>query len=236
MEIPNDIFEGKIQKRYKRFFADVTLDNGEEVTAHTPNTGSMKTCWEPGWKAIVSFKDDPKRKLKYTLEMTHNGESWIGVHTGHPNKLAKEAIENGVVKELQGYESIKPEYKVGKSRIDLLLYDGDLKEPTRKCFVEIKNVTLLGEKQVALFPDAVSERGQKHLRELTELVQEGHEAAMLYVIQREDVKSFSPAENIDPEYARLLRESAKAGVQVLAYQCHLTPKEIVLRKPLPVKL
>lgn len=143
--------EGKIVKRYKRFFADIELDSGEIVTAHTPNTGSMKTCWEPGWKAFISHNDNPKRKLKYTLEMTHNGKSWIGVNTSRPNHIAKEAIEKGVVEELQGYQSIKPEHKVGNSRIDLLLYDGELKSPEKCCYVEIKNVTLKGEGTLALF-------------------------------------------------------------------------------------
>ena len=228
--------EGKILKRYKRFFADIELESGEIVTAHTPNTGSMKTCWEPGWKAFITHNDNPKRKLKYTLEMTHNGQSWIGVNTSRPNHIAKEAIESGVVKELQGYQSIKPEFKVGNSRIDLLLYNGELKSPEKSCFVEVKNVTLKGEGTLALFPDGVTERGQKHLKELMDLVDKGHQAAMLFIVQREDVDSFSPAHEIDPEYAKLLIQAKDKGVMILAYRCALSKSSITLKDKLAIKL
>jgi sugar fermentation stimulation protein A len=143
-----------------------------------------------------------------------------------------EGIEKGVVKELSGYSTIKPEAKIGKSRIDILL-SNDGEDP---CYVEVKNVTLLGDKNRGIFPDAVSTRGQKHLEELMGLVDEGIRAAMLYVVNREDVKSFAPAEDIDPRYAELLREAADKGVEILAYQCSVTPKEIKLAKKLPVKL
>ena len=232
MKFETPVLKGKILKRYKRFLADIELENGEMITAHTANTGSMKTCWEPGWDVLVSFHDNPKRKLKYSLEMTHNGNSWIGVNTSLPNKLGKEAIEDGTIKELQGYKTLKPEAKIGKSRIDILLKDG----PSDECYVEIKNVTLLGEKKKALFPDSVSERGQKHLRELTELKKQGIRAAMLYIVQREDVNSFSPAKDIDPEYARLLKEAYDEGVEVLAYQCSLNEDEIKIQKPIKVDL
>lgn len=232
MQFQDPLVEGTILKRYKRFLADVELPNGEIITAHTANTGSMKTCWEPGWKVLMSFHDNPKRKLKYSLEMIHNSTTWIGINTSLPNKMAVEAIENGTIKELQGYTKIKPEAKIGNSRIDILL----TKENAEQCYVEVKNVTLLGEKKKALFPDAVSERGQKHLKELTGLVKDGIRSAMLYIVQREDVTSFSPADDIDPEYGRLLREAKKAGVEILCYQCKLTPKGIEVIKPLPVEL
>ena len=239
MKFEKPIFRGTIQKRYKRFLADITLDSGEEITAHTANTGSMKTCWEPGWKVLVSYHDDPKRKLKYSLEMTNNGQSWIGVNTSLPNKLSAQAIKDGKIKELDGYDFLKPEFKVGDSRIDILLYNAEQEKPalaSEKCFVEIKNVTLKADSGLAEFPDAVSTRGQKHLRELTQLIQEGHRACMLYIVQREDVDTFAPAESIDPTYANLLRKAYKAGVEVLAYQCSLNEKGVEISKRLKVRL
>lgn len=241
-ELP--VVQGKIIKRYKRFLADVILDSdfneykkGETITAHTANTGSMKTCWEPNWPVVMTFHDNPKRKLKFSLEMTHNGSTWIGINTSLPNKISVDAIKDETIKELQGYENIKPEQKIGKSRIDILLYDGkSVKDATRKCYVEVKNVTMLGENETAIFPDSVSERGQKHLRELTEIVKNGDRASMLYIVQREDVKYFSPAEEIDPEYARLLREAKASGVEVLAYQCSVGPKGVLVEKPIEVRL
>jgi len=232
--------EGKILKRYKRFLADIQLSSGEVVTAHTANTGSMKTCWEPGWKVLISFHDNPKRKLKYSLEMTNNGQTWIGINTSLPNKLAKEAIENGLIKELKGYPFIKPEVKTGNSRIDLLLSkEKETRSKKDQFFVEVKNVTLKGDghqKNAALFPDAVSVRGQKHIRELIRLHKEGYKTALLFIVQREDVDYFTPAKDIDPLYSSLLKEASASGVLILAYQCIMSKKEIVVNKSLPVKL
>ena len=206
--------EGVILKRYKRFLADVRFDGEEEVTVvHVPNTGSMKTCWEPGQRVLCSDENNPKRKLRYTLQMVHNGESWIMVNTSLTNTLAAEAIEKGVIPELTGHSRLRREVKTGDSRIDLLLeWEGE------SCYVEVKNVTLKGEEQAALFPDAVSTRGQKHLRELMGLVEKGHRACMLYIVGREDVDFFSPAGEIDPDYARLLKEAQRKGVEILAYR------------------
>ena len=240
MKFLTPLKEGTILKRYKRFLADIQLPSGEIITAHTANTGSMKTCWEPGWKAIISFHDNPKRKLKYSLEMTHNGKTWIGINTSLPNKLAKEAIENGLIKELKGYPFIKPEVKTGDSRIDLLLSkekDADTKKD--QFFVEIKNVTLKGDdhqKKAALFPDAVSTRGQKHSQELIRLHKEGYNAALLFIVQREDVDYFAPAKEIDPVYSELLKKANKEGVLILAYQCSMSKKEIIINRSIPVKL
>ena len=240
MKFLTPLKEGTILKRYKRFLADIQLPSGEIITAHTANTGSMKTCWEPGWKAIISFHDNPKRKLKYSLEMTHNGKTWIGINTSLPNKLAKEAIENGLIKELKGYPFIKPEVKTGDSRIDLLL-SKEKEADTKKdqFFVEIKNVTLKGDdhqKKAALFPDAVSTRGQKHIQELIRLHKEGYNAALLFIVQREDVDYFSPAKEIDPVYSELLKKANKEGVLILAYQCSMSKKEIIVNRSIPVKL
>jgi len=240
-EVP--LFKGKILKRYKRFLADIELledteinKKGDIIVAHTANTGAMTTCWEEGWDVIVSYHDNPKRKLKYSLEMTHNGETWIGVNTSIPNKISIEAIENGVIKELQGYESLKPEAKVGKSRIDILLYNGEKSSPSEQCYVEVKNATLLGDNQTVLFPDGVTERGQKHLRELTQLKEQGIRACMLYIVQREDVSIFSPATHIDPEYSRLLSLAHESGVEILVYQCKLNDLGVEVYKSLPYKL
>ena len=224
-----------IHKRYKRFMSDIELPNGEMVVAHVPNTGSMKTCWGPNWKVLVTKTDDPKRKLKYTLQMTHNGNSWIGVNTSLTNKLVQEALENDVIQELQGYKNIKPEKKVLDSRIDFFLSESEA--DGKDAYVEVKNVTLLGDKKdEVLFPDAVSTRGQKHLKDLTKLAQDGQRAVMLYVVNREDVKVFRPADLIDPEYGKLLREAHKSGVEVLAYQCKLSDKAVKVSHSIAVDL
>ncbi|MCK5882319.1 MAG: DNA/RNA nuclease SfsA [Bacteriovoracaceae bacterium] len=221
------LLTGTISNRYKRFLSDITLDNGEEINAHVPNTGSMKTCWGVDWKVAVSFHDNPKRKLKYTLEMTHNGKTWIGTNTHLTNKLAFEAVKRHLIKELSDYDDIKKEVKIGDSRIDLLLTKGD-----KKCYVEVKNVTLDAGDGLVTFPDSVTTRGQKHLRELTQIVKNGDRACMLYIVQREDVDRFAPAFKIDPEYAKLLTEAHKAGVEILVYRCKVTPKEVVVDKQL----
>ena len=239
MKYDHPLTPGKILKRYKRFLADVRLENGEVITAHTPNTGSMKTCWEPEWDVLLSYHDSPTRKLKYGLEMTHNGKTWINVNTSMTNKIALEALKNGQIKEMEKYSFFKPEVKIGQSRIDILAFNGPDENPknaTEKCYIEVKNVTLLGEKSTALFPDAVSTRGQKHLRELIEIKKSGHESAMLYIINREDTSSFAPAHEIDPEYAELLTQAEKAGVQILPYRCHLNESEVVIDQLVPYKL
>lgn len=214
-----------ILKRYKRFLSDIKLDSGEEVVAHVPNTGSMTTCWEENWKVLISQNDDPKRKLKYTLELTHNGHSWICVNTGMTNKLVKEALESDVIEEFIGYTEIKAEKKVKDSRIDFFLSG----HPTKKdAYIEVKNVTLKGEGNEVLFPDSVSTRGQKHLKDLMELKKEGFRSCMLYVVNREDGEIFKPAGHIDPTYAKLLKEAKDAGVEVLAYKAKLDENEVLI--------
>jgi sugar fermentation stimulation protein A len=227
MKFKNPLQIGIFQKRYKRFFADILV--GEEiVVAHTANTGSMKTCLEVGRKALISFHDSPTRKLKYSFEMIHNGKSWIGINTSLTNALAIEAIKNGVISELQGYSELKPEAKIGQSRIDILLSNSELEQ----CYVEVKNVTLIDDENHAIFPDSVTERGQKHLRELMELKLLGTRAVMLFIVQREDCDSFKVEQNFDPIYCKLLREAMNTGVEVLVYQCKLSMEEIVVYKKL----
>ena len=225
MKFEKPLVEGTLIKRYKRFLADVTLENGDVVTAHCPNSGSMKTCWEEGWKVILTHHDDPKRKLKYTWEMVHNGKCWIGVNTQWPNRIAFDAIEEGIIPELTGLNSLRKEKKYGKenSRIDIW---GETED--QEVFIEIKNVTLVEEDGINYFPDAVTTRGQKHLRELMDVVSEGNRAVMLYVLQRSDGEGFKPASHIDPKYSDLLKEALEAGVEVLAYQAEVSPDGIHL--------
>jgi sugar fermentation stimulation protein A len=217
------LFYGKLIRRYKRFLADIELDSGEIITAHCANTGSMKTCDKPGWRVVVSDSLNPKRKLRYTFEMIHNEKCWIGINTQVPNKLAKEAIEKGKIKELLDYEHILTEQKYGEnSRIDLLLQG-----KTGKCYVEVKNVTLV-ENGYYKFPDAVTLRGLKHLNELLEIKKQGHRAVMLFTVQRSDGTIFKPAEQIDPAYAQKLKEVHNQGVEILPYLANVSPEEIVL--------
>lgn len=215
--------EAVILKRYKRFLADVELPSGKSFTVHTANTGSMKTCWAPGWKALISDSQNPKRKLRHSLELTHNGETWIGVNTATPNKLVYEALKAGFFPEIPQWENIKPEYSIGDSRLDFWLSNGD-----QQAFIEVKNVTLLGPDRIALFPDAISDRGSKHLIELAELAKSGHKAFMIFIIQREDVDKFSPAAEIDALYALYLKEAEDAGVKILPYRCKVSPKGVEL--------
>lgn len=223
--------KGKIIRRYKRFFADIILDSGEEIVAHVPNTGSMRSCYAEGWKCVVSDHTDTDRKLKYTLEFTQNSESFILVNTGVPNKLIKNAIVEGAIPELAGYSEIIPEFKIGKSRLDLLLRDENLGQ----CFVEIKNVTLK-EGRIALFPDAVTERGQKHLEELISIKKEGHRAVIFFHVGRTDVDSFSPAKNIDPKYAELLSDAYAQGIEILCYQSEFKNPNILIKQKIPFDL
>jgi sugar fermentation stimulation protein A len=220
-----------LKKRYKRFLADIDL-GGEFITVHVPNTGSMQSCWEPEWKCAVSVSDNPNRKMPHTLELIHNGQTWIGVNTGNANKLVKFWLTEKLLSEFSGYTVIRPEKKAGDSRVDFYL-EGHPELPP--CYIEVKNVTLKlnGEAQ---FPDSVSERGQKHLKELLKLKKEGNRCAMLFVVQREDVASFTPAASIDPGYAELLQLAFEGGVEILVYQCRMDLKELSLGKSLPFRL
>ena len=232
MKFPMPLIPATFVKRYKRFFVDAMLEDGARITAHTPNTGSMKGLLKEGARCWLTHNPDPKRKLHYTLEMIEAGGSTVGVHTGHPNKLVKEGIETGSITELQGYSTITPEQKYGEnSRIDLLL----TAESRPACYVEVKNVTL-AEGETALFPDAVTTRGTKHLKELMAMVAHGHRAVMVYLIQRMDCTTFSPAAEIDPTYTATLKEAAAHGVELLAYDCTLTQREINIRQPVKIVL
>ncbi len=219
---------GRIIKRYKRFLADIILDQtGEEITAHVANTGKMTSCWEPEQKVLLSYHDNPKRKLKYSLELVHNGISWINVNTHLANKLVIEAIENGTIKEIGPYQNIRSEYKIGDSRIDLFIEQKD-----KNCLLEIKSVTLNID-GTAQFPDTITTRGQKHITELIKIKKNGDRAILFFLVQREDVNCFKIAQHLDPVYAELLSQAILQGVEVLIYQCKITPEEIKIILPLP---
>lgn len=230
MRLP-PLVAGTLVKRYKRFLADVVLEDGSEVTVHCPNSGSMKGCAVPGSRVFLSRSPNLKRKYPLGWELVEADGFWAGINTGLPNHLTLEAIENGTVTELQGYATIRPEVPYGEhSRIDLLL-EGS----AGRCFVEVKNVTLV-ENGRALFPDAVTTRGQKHLNELMRVVREGDRGVIFFTVQRGDGASVSPADLIDPEYGRLLRLAVDNGVEALAYRAVVTPEEIRLTERLPVTL
>ena len=215
------LIKGKLLKRYKRFLADIILENKEIITAHVPNSGAMTSCIEENCDVWLTFHDNPKRKLKYTLELTLINENLICTNTGVANKIAIEAIKNGTIKELQNYSSLKPEQKYGQnSRIDILL-----ENENEKCYVEVKSVSLKIDDYLA-FPDAVTSRGTKHLNELYEMTLQGHRAVMLYIIQRTDNLPFRLACEIDKKYCELFNEVTKKGVEILVYQSNIDYENI----------
>jgi len=221
---------GKLVKRYKRFLADVELTNGEIVVAHCANSGSMKGLKEPGSTVYLLPNQNPKAKLDWRWELIDAGPSLVGINTARPNAIAEEAILNGNITELEGYSELRREVKYGKnSRIDILLEDPGT------CYVEVKSVTMR-EGEQAKFPDAITARGTKHLRELMDMVALGHRSVMLYLVQRSDCSSFALAEEIDPTYASTLREAMKAGVEVLCYQCTVSVTGIMVADVLPIKV
>lgn len=235
MKFPDPLIHGRLIKRYKRFLTDVELDDGSVVVAHCANSGSMESVKEPGAEVWLSPARNPDRKLKFTWEMIRIGETLVGINTSLPNYIVSEAIEDGKVSELTGYASLRREVKYGKnSRIDILLED----EAKPNCYVEVKNTTMRRDLVggPAEFPDAVTSRGAKHLVELSDMVKEGHRAVMFYLVQREDADAFTVADDIDPTYAEELAKAMKAGVEVVCYACSLSPEEISVTRPLPVKL
>ena len=231
MEFESPLQDGRLIRRYKRFMADVELADGEVVTAHCPNSGSMATCKEPGQPVCIQPADSPQRKLKYTWELYHSGASWVGINTHRSNAIVAEAVAEDAVPELTGYERARREVKYGQnSRIDLLL-ESDARPPA---YVEVKNATLLAEDGAVRFPDAVTERGRKHLDELADMVAAGSRAVMFFLVNRADGEGFGPADRIDPAYGQLLREVAEAGVEVLAYRTAITPAGMTVAEPVPI--
>ena len=232
MHFPSPLIPGILIKRYKRFLADVALENGEEITAHVANTGSMMGLTHPGCEVWLSQTDNPKRKLKYSWELVRDGDGLVGINTMHPNKLVSEAIENQTIKELTGYCDLRREVKYGKnSRIDIFLRD----KARPDCYVEVKNVTLRRANK-AVFPDAVTTRGTKHLAELSNMVANGARAVMVYLVQREDCTSFGVASDIDPTYASAVKFSHECGVELICYSCILSPEGIRVDHPLNIEI
>ncbi len=233
MKFNQPLIEGVFLKRYKRFFADVEIPvelPGKTSTekrvevAHVANTGSLKSVNNPGSRCLVSPASNPERKLRYSLEAIQAPSgAWVGVNTSLPNQLVREAFEAQRIAHWKMFDGFQGEVKINKeTRLDALLTRGE-----KKHYVEVKNVTL-AEGTAALFPDAVTERGQKHLRELMSLVQQGHSAEIFFTVQRSDCLEFRPADQIDADYGKLLREAAKVGVIISAHVIRLTPNEIVL--------
>lgn len=230
MKFKVKLIHGTLIRRYKRFLADVTLDDGSKVTAHCTNSGSMKSCLEDGAEVYLTPVNDLKRKTKFTWEMIKINGDWVGINTGNPNKLAFEAITAGKIPGLDGYTTVKREVKFGDSRFDIFA-----ENENEQCFIEVKNVTMKEDKY-ALFPDAVTTRGQKHLKTLMEVKSKKMRAVMLYIIQRSDVDIFAPATKIDPDYSKLLKEAVNAGVEIIPMQARVTPPEIELVKKIPFEI
>jgi sugar fermentation stimulation protein A len=223
MDFPQPLVRGRLVSRYKRFFADVVLDDGAAVTAHCPNPGAMLGLNAPGLTAWLSRSDDPKRKLPLTLELVEADGGLVGINTMHPNRLVAEALAADVIPEVAGYATHRREVRYGtNSRVDFLL-----EHPGRPpCWLEVKNVHLRRSGTLAEFPDCVAARSLKHLKELTAMVEAGHRAVMLFVIQRTDCDAFEACADLDPAYAKGLTEAAARGVEVLAYACEISPQAV----------
>ena len=232
MEFPSPLAPGRLVSRYKRFFADVILDDGREITAHCPNPGAMLGLNTPGLPAWVSLSDNPKRKLAHTLELVEADSGLVGINTLHPNRLVAEALAADAIPELSGYATHRREVNYGlNSRVDFLL-----EAPDRpRAWLEVKNCHLRRSGTLAEFPDCVAARSLKHLRELTAMVEAGDRAVMLFVIQRADCDAFAACRDLDPAYAEGLDRAASAGVEVLCYGCDISPSAVRIASKVPWK-
>ena len=231
MQFSTPLIQGTLIKRYKRFLADVELADGSVVIAHCPNTGAMTGCAEPGWKVWLSPSNNPKRKLLYTWEVVLTDQlHWIGINAQRANLLVKEAIQANKIGELLGYKNLQAEVKFGKenSRIDFLLTDPEKID----CYVEVKSVTLLDD-GAGYFPDAKTLRGQKHLRELNFIAGQGQRAVLLFCVQHSGIQSVQVAKHIDSDYAKELKRAMLNGLQILCYDCNISPEKIYLNQSLP---
>ena len=229
MEFTKSLIKGKLIKRYKRFFTDVKLDK-EIVTAHCPNTGSMKGLLEEGNDVYLLPNNDPKRKLKYGLEIINTRKNLVGVNTHMANKIAQHALENNLIKELKDNNLVKPEVFFNKeTRFDFLL-----EKKKQKMFVEVKNVTLFRDKNTAEFPDAITSRGSKHLLTLIDAIKKGYKTYLLFLVQIQNMEYFKIAKDIDTEYYKNFLIAKKAGVNFLAYRCDISSKKIFIDKKLKI--
>ena len=230
MQFTNSLIKGKLIKRYKRFFVDVKLKN-EIVTAHCPNTGSMKGLLDEGNEVYLLKNSNPKRKLKYGLEMIRAKKNLVGVNTHMANKIVSHGLSNNLIKELENNDSIKPEVFFNKeTRFDFLIAKN-----SQKSFVEVKNVTLFRDEKTAEFPDAITTRGSKHLITLIDAIKKGYKAYLIFLVQIQNMEKFKIAKDIDSEYYKNYLAAKKAGVNFLAYRCKISSKEILIEKKLKIK-
>ena len=229
MEFTKSLIKGKLIKRYKRFFADVKL-NKEVVTAHCPNTGSMQGLLDVGNEVYLLPNNDPKRKLKFGLEIIKSRKNLVGVNTHMANKITHHALKNNLIKELKDSETIKPEVFFNKeTRFDFLI-----KKNNQKIFLEVKNVTLFRNKDTAEFPDAITDRGSKHLLTLIDAIKKGYKSYLLFLVQIQNMKKFKIAKDIDSEYYKNYLLAKEAGVSFLAYRCDISSKKIFIDKKLKI--
>ncbi len=235
MKLP-ELVPGTLLRRYKRFLADVRLDDGTEVVAHCPNPGRMTSCAIPGGRVLLSPANSPRRKLRWTWEIAYagaDGTTAVLVNTSRPNAVVAEALASGAVPGLEGYTTIRPEVRYGeRSRVDFLLGGEGLPD----AYVEVKSVTLLSAPGVASFPDAVTERGRRHLYELDAVRRAGHRAVLIFLLSRGDADVIRPADEIDPAYGAALREVAAAGVALCGLRARVSPEEVSVAGTVPVVL
>ena len=231
MNFENKLISGVFIKRYKRFFVDVQIEN-KVITAHCPNTGSMKGLLKEGNKVWLSKSNNPDRKLKYTLQIIEDNSSKVGVNTHLTNKIVLDALKNNLIKKFDKNITIKPEVKFGdNTRFDFLIAKKDY-----KAFVEVKNVTLMRKPKIAEFPDAITSRGAKHIEELIKASKKGYEVYIAFIIQREDCNQFAIANDIDPEYSKLLSKAVKKKLNILCYDCKFSSKGIKVNKKIKFKI
>ena len=229
MEFTKSLIKGKLIKRYKRFFVDIKIDK-QKITAHCPNTGSMKGLLDEGNEVYLMKNNDPKRKLKYTLEIIKTKNNLVGVNTHMANKIVNHALSNNLMNEFQNLKEIKPEVFFNKkTRFDFLI-----KKNKQKIFIEVKNVTLFRDKKTAEFPDAVTSRGSKHLLTLIDAIKKGYKSYLIFLVQIQNMKKFKIAKDIDPEYYINYHIAKKAGVNFLAYRCNINSKKIFIEKKLEI--
>ena len=229
MEFTKSLIKGKLIKRYKRFFVDVKIGK-ETVTAHCPNTGSMKGLLEEGNDVFLLKNDDPKRKLKYGLEIIKAKKNLVGVNTHMANKIVNHGLANNLINEIKNIDIIKPEVFFNKeTRFDFLI-----EKNKQKSFVEVKNVTLFRDKKIAEFPDAITSRGSKHLLALIDAIKKGYKSYLIFLVQIQNMEYFKIAKDIDEEYYNAYLKAKKAGVNFLAYRCDISSKKIFIDKKLKI--
>lgn len=230
MRLPQPLLKGRLVRRYQRFLADVELDDGRLVTAHTPNTGSMQQCAVPGQPVLLSESTNPLRKLAWSWELVQVNNHWVDINTHRANRVVEEALRGNLIPGLQDFV-VRAEFPYSGSRIDFMLERAE-----EQILLEVKNVTLCCQPGMACFPDAVTRRGQKHLRDLTAAARNGMRAVIFFLVQRSEAESFMPADGIDAEYGRLLREAVGSGVEALAFRTLVSRHEASLGARIPVYL